>query len=93
MGYSEQTENRIRKATEKAKKKREEEYRLSQVVTGEDGTYLFEDLRYQAAVEVTAVLPLGFHAILPADGHIGLLINQEYSICRFYRTGSIIIPM
>jgi hypothetical protein len=30
MGYSEQTENRIRKATEKAKKKREEEYRLSQ---------------------------------------------------------------
>lgn len=39
MGYSEQTENRIRKATEKAKKKREEEYRLSQVVTGEDGDY------------------------------------------------------
>ena len=30
MGYSEQTENRIRRATEKAKKKREEEYRLSQ---------------------------------------------------------------
>jgi len=47
------------------------------VVTAEDGTYLFEDLRYQAAVEVSAVLPMGFHAILPADGHISLLISQD----------------
>lgn len=47
------------------------------VLTAADGSYRFEDLRYLSEIELTCVLPLGFHAVSPADGHVSLTLMQD----------------
>jgi parallel beta-helix repeat protein len=46
-------------------------------LTTEDGGFLFEDLPFESEIELTCVLPLGFHAVDPIDGHMALTITQD----------------
>jgi len=47
------------------------------VATAEDGSYRFSDLRYLSEIELTCVLPMGFHAVSPVDGHTSLTVTQD----------------
>ncbi len=45
--------------------------------TDADGHYAFDDIRYETDIEITCVLPLGFHAISPTDAHIALTVTSD----------------
>jgi hypothetical protein len=50
------------------------------VSTDPAGAYQIEDVPYGSEAELTCVLPLGFHAADPIDGHTGLNLTQDSTL-------------